>query len=129
MKKIKEKWTLSLIFSVDNKLLLEGVADDLKSLHIDYVKIRNSKYKETGSVDIFVLKQPYYCCLDDALTQLFAETFLHFQNLKWLCNQYKGHFLIDVYIPMSYKNLNLVLSKENLKKISMLDADMSIDIT
>ena len=116
---------ISISFGIDVDVL--SIMGSLEHLGIENFEIHKPKCESLVCVDIAIIKNEPFWYLDEALTKMFLQVERSLPKIKEIIEKFHGEACIDIAFCQHGIYPALEFSGENMKKISFLEADISID--
>ena len=106
---------------------ITSVSDSLNQIGIHNFEIHTPKCEPIVCLDIAIVKNEPLWYLDEALTKMFLQVENCLLDLKEIIKKFHGETCIDVAFYQYGTYPVLIFSGENMRKIRLLEADISID--
>lgn len=104
-----------------------AIVNDLNKIGIYEIKVQRPKIDASLCVDIAIIHNEQFWELDDALTKMFLKVDQCLYELKRISTEYCGEIYIDIAFYQYGIYPTLVIHRNNMKKIHILEANLSID--
>lgn len=117
----------SIVLSFDKNIDIKGLMDSLNSIGISDLKICEPKFEPIISVEIAIVNNECFWYMNDALIKMFSKVNRCITELKESVEKFSGKVCIDISFCQYGTYPAIVISKEIIKKINFLEADLSID--
>lgn len=117
----------SIVLSFDKNINIKSIIDSLNSIGISDLKICEPKFEPIISVEIAIVDNECFWDMNDALMKMFSKVNKCMIALKKIVEIFSGKACIDISFCQYGTYPAMVVSKEIIKKIDFLEADLSID--
>lgn len=111
----------------DKNVDVKVIIDLLNSIGISDLKICEPKFESIISVEIAIVDNECFWDMNEALMKMFSKVNNCMTALKEIVEKFSGKFCIDISFCQYGTYPAMIITKEIIKKIDFLEADLSID--